>query len=235
MKFRCPHCKHVFENEPSAICPNCKKALKIPENLKESVEKIKEAQGNAPPGEPVRNFSISSGILTLSSPVFPILVILIMTFGILMSKWDRSPYKYSAVEFSDPKTLIDKAKVTSMEMAKKELKAMRMAIEIFKHDCGRYPETKEGIMALINNPGIISWKGPYVTFVRLDPWKSPYQYISTNGTMRLFSCGPDQQSGTADDVIPADPTDRELLEYDLPLPLLPTNTLTDTTSAPATP
>lgn len=234
MKFRCPYCKHIIGTDPVAICPKCNKGIKVPEHLKESVDKIKEEQekeeaAHAPKG----TISFSSDILSLSSPVVPITVVMLAAVAIIYSKWSKSPYKYSSIEFNDPKTMIEKAANVSLEMAKKELWVLRMALEMFKRDCGRYPTTSEGIKALINNPGELTWKGPYVTFTRPDPWKHPYQYNATSNDMLIFSCGPDLTPSTADDVFPSEPTDKDRTDYDLPIPLLPTNTLTD--PPPATP
>lgn len=224
MKFRCPYCKHIIGTEPVAICPKCKKGIKIPEHLKESVDKIKEEQekeetAHAPKG----TISFSSDILSLSSPIVPITIVILAALAIIYSKISKSPYKYSSIEFNDPKTIIEKAANVSMDMAKKELWVLRMALEMFKRDCGRYPTTTEGIKALINNPGELTWKGPYVTFTRPDPWKYPYQYCLTNNNALIFSCGPDKTPNTTDDVFPAELTDQSRADYDLPLPLLSTN------------
>ena len=94
---------------------------------------------------------------------------------------------------------------------------------MFKRDCGRYPTSGEGITALINNPGELTWKGPYVTFTRPDPWKNNYQYSFTNNKMLVFSCGPDQTPDTTDDILAQEPTDKDRADYDIPLPLLSTN------------
>ncbi len=56
------------------------------------------------------------------------------------------------------------------------------AIENYKWDMGRYPDSDEGLIALFEYRGGRDeerWKGPYLngTYEELtDPWGSPYQY-----------------------------------------------------------
>jgi len=89
-------------------------------------------------------------------------------------------------------------------VALRELSALRVAIELFHDDCGRYPTSEEGLLALINDPGIPSWNGPYVTMIRPDPWRRRYRYTVADGQARLLSRGLDGLEGTADDVLPPD-------------------------------
>jgi hypothetical protein len=35
------------------------------------------------------------------------------------------------------------------------------ALASFARDCGRYPTFDEGLMALLTNPGVKGWSGPY--------------------------------------------------------------------------
>ncbi len=223
MKFRCPYCKHTIGTDPVSICPKCNKGIKIPEHLKESVAKLKENPKKKAIHGPQGTFSFSSDIFSLNSPILPITILMLTAMAILFSKWSKSPHKHGSVDFNNPKAMIEKAANTSLEMAKKELWVLKMALEMFNRDCGRYPASQEGITALINNPGELTWKGPYVTFVRPDPWRRPYQYTCTNDNMLIFSCGPDQTPHTTDDIFPSEPTDKDRTDYDLPLPLLPTN------------
>lgn len=223
MKFRCPYCKHVFGLNPVAICPKCKKAIKVPQDLEKSIERLKEAQA-------IEEASDGSGRrivlrpFSLTSPAVPMLVIFMIIIGATFySQWRKSPYRYSTVEFNDPETMIENAARASSDLAKKELRVLRLAFELFERNCGRYPTTQEGLMALLNNPGIPTWKGPYVLFTRPDPWKHPYQYSCTNNVLRLYSCGPDQLPDTSDDIIPGDPSPKDMADYGL----------TNTTSSPA--
>jgi len=224
MKYRCPYCRHVLGAHPVPVCPSCKKAIQIPEHLKESVAKIKEAKKKQRYEEPLQAPSIISNLLSFHSPVIAIAIIMVAMFAVLYAKLIKSPFRHGSVEFSDPQAIVNKAANVSVDMAKKELWALRMALEMFKRDCGRYPATSEGILALINNPGELTWKGPYVTFTRMDPWKQHYQYSFTNDTMRIFSSGPDHLPDTVDDVIAAEPSEKDRADYELSPLSAPTNT-----------
>jgi type II secretion system protein G len=87
------------------------------------------------------------------------------------------------------------------------LRVLRTALEMFHADCKRYPTTAETMSALVRNPGIRGWKGPYIRALYLDPWLHPYQYAYTNDTLQLWSLGADGRTGTDDDV--QGPTDAD--------------------------
>jgi hypothetical protein len=42
------------------------------------------------------------------------------------------------------------------------------ALELFRADVGRYPNTNEGFLALAQNPGDPKWNGPYVDQLRQE-------------------------------------------------------------------
>ena len=69
------------------------------------------------------------------------------------------------------------------------------ALKIYELDNGIFPNTGEGLEALIQAPGSAKrWKGPYLEKKPLDPWGNPYQYKSP-GSQRsdydLYSLGRD--------------------------------------------
>src|SRR6185503_19011870 len=54
---------------------------------------------------------------------------------------------------------------------------LSLALDLFDFDNGRYPTSDEGLQALVENPGLPAWKGPYLKGgLKLDPWNNPYQY-----------------------------------------------------------
>ncbi len=83
--------------------------------------------------------------------------------------------------------------------AKAQIELLGEALDQFRLDTGRYPTTSEGLDALIHNPGIEGWDGPYLkkNVVPKDPWGRPYQYQSpgTHGDYDLFSYGADGSPG----------------------------------------
>ena len=84
---------------------------------------------------------------------------------------------------------------------------IKMVLNRFEIDCGRYPTTSEGFAALVNCPTNISsgrWHGPYLDSVPFDTFGNAYVYRcpgihNTNG-YDLYSCGSDgiSKSGGAD-------------------------------------
>ena len=95
------------------------------------------------------------------------------------------------------------AKITA---AKTDIANLEVAIDAFEIDCARYPNTQEGIQALIQQPSdLIDWKGPYLKRgVPKDPWQNSYVYRypgqhNTSG-YDLYSLGPDGQEGGSDDI-----------------------------------
>ena len=69
-----------------------------------------------------------------------------------------------------------KTKLTSQQIA-----AIGSALDLFKLDTGRYPNTDEGLQALVTRPaGVANWNGPYTNNngVPQDPWKHDWLYRS---------------------------------------------------------
>jgi len=81
---------------------------------------------------------------------------------------------------------------------------LSLALDLFEHDCGRYPTNDEGLSALVIDPGISGWKGPYVKGqLSRDPWGTHYMYSlhsEDSGRYIISSAGPDGQTGTGDDL-----------------------------------
>jgi len=83
-----------------------------------------------------------------------------------------------------------------------------IALDLFEQDTGRYPRSDEGLRALVYNPQITNWRGPYLksTNVPLDPWGNEYKYnypselSSSEFLYDIVSSGPDGVFGNNDDV-----------------------------------
>lgn len=96
------------------------------------------------------------------------------------------------------------------QRATSDLTTLRTALELFHKDCGRYPSTRETLLALIRRPRANGWNGPYIKMLIPDPWKNSYRYSLSKGVLRLTSDGPDGKPNTADD-IDAPPPDMNLI------------------------
>ncbi len=61
--------------------------------------------------------------------------------------------------------------------AASDIKTLRTALDNFRLDCDRYPETEEGLMSLVTAPAeTTGWRGPYVGKITTDPWQFDYIY-----------------------------------------------------------
>lgn len=85
------------------------------------------------------------------------------------------------------------------EIAKIQIDQLEGALGLFRFDVGRYPSSAEGLNALIQNPGMDNWSGPYLNKASLpkDPWGRDYQYRAPGqfGDYDLYSLGADGVEG----------------------------------------
>ena len=82
--------------------------------------------------------------------------------------------------------------------AKTQIEMLGQALDSYRLDTGHYPNTSQGLNALITNPGVEGWDGSYLKkTLPNDPWMKPYQYQSpgTHGDYDLFSYGADGAPG----------------------------------------
>lgn len=84
-------------------------------------------------------------------------------------------------------------------LVKQELSAFANALYLYYQDNGRYPDTLQGLRALVKAPkNAESWNGPYIHlkyYFFKDPWGNPYQYVSPGTRNKkefdLYSLGQD--------------------------------------------
>lgn len=93
------------------------------------------------------------------------------------------------------------------EQAKQKLVCVQMesianSMQMFKLSNGVYPDTEEGLSALVTNPDAEkypSYEPGYLEKVPVDPWKHNYIYIKDeNGGFDLISLGADGKEGGED-------------------------------------
>ncbi|MBH98461.1 MAG: type II secretion system protein GspG [Rhodospirillaceae bacterium] len=94
---------------------------------------------------------------------------------------------------------IDRAAVTR---ARSDIRSIETALNLYRLDNFRYPNTQQGLEALISNPGdsiAPNWKA-YLNNIPSDPWNQPYQYQypGQNAEFDLYSYGADGQQGGED-------------------------------------
>ncbi len=87
---------------------------------------------------------------------------------------------------------------------------IRTALAQFEMHVGRFPDTREGLQALVVRPSSVSdelWEGPYLDTegaeLPMDSWRNAFNYRSPGENNRdydLWSAGPDGREGTEDDI-----------------------------------
>lgn len=106
--------------------------------------------------------------------------------------------------------LVGRSEEARISAAKGDIASMKTALGAYEVDNGKYPNSNQGLAALLvkpGNPEPKNWKGPYLqnlTELPKDPWGNDYVYLcpgsrNPNG-FDLFSWGPDAQAGTEDDI-----------------------------------
>ncbi len=90
----------------------------------------------------------------------------------------------------------DKAK---RDLVCSQMSSTASALDMFKMDNGMYPDTEEGLKALVSNPDADKYPAysskPYMKRVPKDSWGQPIQYIKQGDKFELVSFGPDRKEG----------------------------------------
>ncbi len=84
--------------------------------------------------------------------------------------------------------------------AQLQLDTVASAVEVFRSDVGRYPNSTEGLTALVHEPiGPEGWTGPYIRDPKAlnDPWGRPILYAPTPDGRNFYvqSLGADGRVG----------------------------------------
>ncbi|RPJ86879.1 MAG: type II secretion system protein GspG [Acidobacteria bacterium] len=98
--------------------------------------------------------------------------------------------------------VMDRLGKGKVDIAKMQVAELSGALDLYRFDVGRYPTSAEGLSALITNPGVENWSGPYLKkTVPKDPWNREYQYRSPgeHGDFDLYSLGADGTEGGDDE------------------------------------
>lgn len=81
-----------------------------------------------------------------------------------------------------------------------QIRDLEQALEMYKLDVGRYPNTAQGLSALVAKPsGNAGWNGPYLKKGELpqDPWQRDfiYKYPGERGEIDISSLGANGSPG----------------------------------------
>lgn len=97
-----------------------------------------------------------------------------------------------------PQFIKQEEKATA-KVAKAQIELFGTALDTFRLDVGRYPNSQEGMAALMQKPGGVDrWDGPYLKKdLPPDPWGKPYVYKSPgdHGVYDIISYGADGAPG----------------------------------------
>ncbi len=99
--------------------------------------------------------------------------------------------------------VMDRPDAARTTKAQADIRALESALKLYKLDNFVYPNTDQGLQALISKPGGTpeprNWK-QYMDRLPKDPWGSDYQYLSPGiqGAIDVFSQGADGQPGGDD-------------------------------------
>ena len=84
--------------------------------------------------------------------------------------------------------------------ARAQIELFGAALDQYRLDVGSYPPSGNGLDALVKNPNVPDWNGPYLkkNLVPADPWGKPYQYKccpGDHGDVDIWSLGADGAPG----------------------------------------
>jgi general secretion pathway protein G len=96
----------------------------------------------------------------------------------------------------------DQVGKSSVKIAKAQITSLEQALDQYRLDVGRYPDTAAGLAALLAKPdgdAGANWQGPYLKkALPNDPWGHPFVYASPGQEGReydLMSLGADGKPG----------------------------------------
>lgn len=99
--------------------------------------------------------------------------------------------------------LIEKGGQAQRDLVCVQMNSIGQGLKMFKLDNGAYPDTEEGLSALISNPD--SDKYPnysgsgYLETNPQDSWKNSFQYLKNEDSFELISFGADRKEGGSGD------------------------------------
>ncbi len=186
MKIQCPYCEELSEWKNNQ-CPLCHKFAITPGFYRKSSKRTSGRRerdlGIATPWLMTSGGFYNIGYLFKSIPRW---VLILGGIAVIGSFWHASTLKPDHSQ--------------SIQLTRSNLSTLLVALDAFRKDCGRFPSTEEGLTALVADPRVEGWKGPYIFKLNPDPWKQVFIYTSDISSIKLFSAGPDSKAGTPDDI-----------------------------------
>jgi general secretion pathway protein G len=99
--------------------------------------------------------------------------------------------------------LIGKGEQAKRDLVCVQMSSVAQALDMFKLSNGTYPDTEEGLQALLSNPDPEKYPNydstPYMKSIPKDSWRNNFQYIKKDGGFDLISYGADRKEGGSGD------------------------------------
>jgi general secretion pathway protein G len=151
----------------------------------------------------VADMSKSSIIILIAAIIFAAGAVVILAAVFLFWTVRSTPQE---VEVTLPQLIgesIARPADAKLSAANAQLSAFETQVQIFELDTVELPMKLEDLRQAPDwLPDSSKWMGPYAKRdIPLDPWGQPYRYERVEDTgYRIWSAGPDSESGTADDL-----------------------------------
>jgi len=101
--------------------------------------------------------------------------------------------------------VMDRPEQARITAAQSNIRAIRVALDMYKLDNTNYPTTDQGLAALVSAPNSEprprAWS-KYMEKIPTDPWSRNYLYLvpGKHSGIDIFSRGPNGRSGDEDDI-----------------------------------
>ena len=102
--------------------------------------------------------------------------------------------------------LVGRSEQAKVSVARSDINSqLATALKLYELDNGSFPTTKQGLESLRKKPSsgpqAHNWNGPYIEKKSIDPWGTPYAYLSPGKNRPdydLYSLGKDKNSDEDD-------------------------------------
>ena len=96
--------------------------------------------------------------------------------------------------------VMDQLGGANTKTARVQIADLGAALDLYRLDVGRYPNSSEGLEALVKQPsGLNKWNGPYLkkNQIPTDPWgfEYAYRFPGEHGAFDIYSLGSDNAEG----------------------------------------
>lgn len=97
--------------------------------------------------------------------------------------------------------VMDGARTARASQAELGFGTIKNSLIMYKLHVKRFPTSDQGLSALVDNPGVKHWRGPYIDEATLeDPWGTPVRYEADGRKYKFTSAGDDLEFDTDDDI-----------------------------------